>query len=137
MNAFHLQCIVTPLSPFCSQSLEQRLHSATHSLQATPNSTIHSLPPPTHPPLVDLWGAGHMEAYQAEVGGYVGVATASEGGVNAAATEEVVKEHSPLLETQEEEEVKVGCGVKGHQSSGGCTLIMEKYQLDGCAIDQQ
>ncbi|XP_062395176.1 uncharacterized protein fam131bb isoform X2 [Sardina pilchardus] len=89
------------------QSLEQRLHSATHSLQATPNSTIHSLQPPTHhPPLVDLWGAGHMEAYQSEVGGFVGVATASEGGLNVPTAEEVVKEHSPLLETQEEEEVK-------------------------------
>lgn len=134
MNAFLLQCIVTPLFPFCSQSLEQRLHSATHSLQATPNSTIHSLQPPTHPPLVDLWGVGHMEAYQAEVGGYVGVATASEGGVNAATTDEVVKERSPLLETQEEEEVKVGCGVKGHHSSGVSILIMEKYQLNRCTI---
>ncbi|XP_063054273.1 uncharacterized protein fam131bb [Engraulis encrasicolus] len=85
------------------QTLEQRLHSATHSLQATPNSTIHSLAPPTHPPLVDLWGAGQMEAFQAEVGGFVGVPAASEGGLTA---EDVVKEHSPLLETQEEEEVK-------------------------------
>ncbi|KAL2084102.1 hypothetical protein ACEWY4_019620 [Coilia grayii] len=85
------------------QSLEQRLHSATHSLQATPNSTIHSLALPTHRPLVDLWGAGQVEAYQAEVGGFVGVPTTSEGGLT---TEEVVKEHSPLLETQEEEEVK-------------------------------
>ncbi|KAG5270800.1 hypothetical protein AALO_G00172440 [Alosa alosa] len=89
------------------QSLEQRLHSTSHSLQATPNSTIHSLQPPTHhPPLVDLWGAGHMEAYQSEVGGFVGVATASEGGLNVPTAEDIVKEHSPLLETQEEEEVK-------------------------------
>ncbi|XP_031431693.1 uncharacterized protein fam131bb isoform X2 [Clupea harengus] len=88
------------------QSLEQRLHSATHSLQATPNSTIHSLQRPTHPPLVDLWGAGPMEGYQSEVGGFVGVATASEGGLNALTAEDVVKDHLPLLETQEEEEVK-------------------------------
>lgn len=123
-----------PLFPFCSQSLEHRLHSATHSLQATPNSTIHSLQPPTHPPLVDLWGAGHVEAYQTEVGGFVGVATASEGGVNTATAEEVVKERSPLLETQEEEEVKVGCRVKGHQGSARPILIMDRHQLDGCDV---
>ncbi|KAJ8354980.1 hypothetical protein SKAU_G00225470 [Synaphobranchus kaupii] len=84
-------------------SLEQRLQSTTHSLQATPNSTIHSLPAPTHPPLVDLWGAGQAAAYQAEVGGYVG-ATTTEGAVTAAGGEEPGMENAPLLEQQEEEE---------------------------------
>ncbi|XP_066539603.1 uncharacterized protein fam131bb [Hoplias malabaricus] len=87
------------------QILEQRLHSATQSLQVTPNSTIHSLPPLTHPPLVDLWGAGHTETYQAEVGGYIGMAAPIEGSL-VAPSEEMGSEHSPLLEAQEEEEVK-------------------------------
>uniref|UniRef100_A0A8C6TY02 Family with sequence similarity 131 member Ba n=1 Tax=Neogobius melanostomus TaxID=47308 RepID=A0A8C6TY02_9GOBI len=43
------------------QSLELRLHSASPSLQATPNSTIHSLVPPTHPRLADLWGAAQVD----------------------------------------------------------------------------
>lgn len=94
------------LSFLCFQILEQRLQSATHSLQATPNSTIHSLPPLTHPPLVDLWGAGLTETYQAEVGGYVGVAAAIEGNLTVP-SEDMGTEHSPLLEAQEEEEIKV------------------------------
>ncbi|XP_029023656.1 uncharacterized protein LOC114866125 isoform X6 [Betta splendens] len=51
------------------QSMEHRLHSASHSLQATPNSTIHSLGPPTHPRLADLWGAAQVEAHQVEIVG--------------------------------------------------------------------
>ncbi|KAL6100223.1 uncharacterized protein ACO6RY_01877 [Pungitius sinensis] len=51
------------------QSLEHRLHSASHSLQATPNSTIHSLGPPTHPRLADLWGAAQVEAHHVDVVG--------------------------------------------------------------------
>ncbi|XP_059206401.1 uncharacterized protein fam131ba isoform X2 [Centropristis striata] len=51
------------------QSMEQRLHSASHSLQATPNSTIHSLGPPTHPRLADLWGAAQVEAHHVEIVG--------------------------------------------------------------------
>ncbi|XP_068432437.1 protein FAM131B-like isoform X2 [Clinocottus analis] len=51
------------------QSMEHRLHSASHSLQATPNSTIHSLGPPAHPRLADLWGAAQGEAHHVEVGG--------------------------------------------------------------------
>ncbi|MEQ2175545.1 hypothetical protein GOODEAATRI_018908 [Goodea atripinnis] len=43
------------------RNLEHRLHSASPSLQATPNSTIHSLGPPTHPRLADLWGAAQVE----------------------------------------------------------------------------
>ncbi|KAM8884569.1 uncharacterized protein ACB058_000682 isoform 3-T3 [Synchiropus picturatus] len=49
------------------QSLEPRLHSASQSLQVTPNSTIHSLGPPTHPRLADLWGAAQVEAHQVEI----------------------------------------------------------------------
>ncbi|KAI3361140.1 hypothetical protein L3Q82_013330, partial [Scortum barcoo] len=89
------------------QSLEHRLHSANHSLQATPNSTIHSLVHPAHPPLVDLWNTGQMEAYQAEAGGYMGVAAVVEPSLCVPSGEEMVgTEHSPLLEQQEEEEVK-------------------------------
>ncbi|KAM9777161.1 uncharacterized protein ACBT44_001924 isoform 2-T2 [Syngnathus typhle] len=46
---------------------QQSLHSASHSLQATPNSTIHSLGPATHPRLADLWEAA--QAQQAELVG--------------------------------------------------------------------
>lgn len=46
------------------QSSEHRLHSASPSLQVTPNSTIHSLGPPTHPRIADLWGAAQVEAHQ-------------------------------------------------------------------------
>ncbi|XP_006802959.1 protein FAM131B isoform X1 [Neolamprologus brichardi] len=89
------------------QSLEHRLHSANHSLQATPNSTIHSLVHQIHPPLVDLWNTGQMETYQAEAGGYIGVAATVEPSLCVPTGEEIVgTEHSPLLEQQEEEEVK-------------------------------
>ncbi|XP_027868273.1 protein FAM131B isoform X4 [Xiphophorus couchianus] len=89
------------------QALEHRLHSANHSLQATPNSTIHSLVHQVHPPLVDLWNTGQMEAYQSEAGGYMGVAAVVEAGLCVPAAEEVVgTEHSPLLEQQEEEQLK-------------------------------
>ncbi|XP_016356875.1 auxin response factor 19 [Sinocyclocheilus anshuiensis] len=87
------------------QILEQRLQSATQSLQATPNSTIHSLPPLTHPPLVDLWGAVQTEAYQADMVGYMGMPVAVDGNLTAP-SEEVTTDHSPLLEAQEEEEIK-------------------------------
>ncbi|XP_016413962.1 protein FAM131B-like isoform X2 [Sinocyclocheilus rhinocerous] len=87
------------------QILEQRLQSATQSLQATPNSTIHSLPSLTHPPLVDLWGAAQTEAYQADMVGYMGMPVAVDGNLTAA-TEEVTTDHSPLLEAQEDEEIK-------------------------------
>lgn len=90
------------------QSLEHRLHSANHSLQATPNSTIHSLVQQVHPPLVDLWNSGQMEAYQAEAGAYMGVSAVVEPSLCAPSGEELVgsvgSEHSPLLEQQEEEE---------------------------------
>uniref|UniRef100_A0A3B5RFG3 Family with sequence similarity 131 member B n=1 Tax=Xiphophorus maculatus TaxID=8083 RepID=A0A3B5RFG3_XIPMA len=70
------------------QALEHRLHSANHSLQATPNSTIHSLVHQVHPPLVDLWNTGQMEAYQSEAGGYMGVAAVVEAGLCVPAAEE-------------------------------------------------
>ncbi|KAF7226932.1 protein FAM131B isoform X1 [Nothobranchius furzeri] len=89
------------------QALEHRLHSANHSLQATPNSTIHSLVHQVHPPLVDLWNAGQMEAYQAEAGGYMGVAAVVEPSMCVPPGEEtMLTDHSPLLEQQEEEQVK-------------------------------
>lgn len=54
------------------QSVEPRYHSASHSLQATPNSTIHSLGPITHPRLADLWGAAQIEAHQVDIVGQLG-----------------------------------------------------------------
>ncbi|XP_052345189.1 uncharacterized protein LOC118376434 isoform X2 [Oncorhynchus keta] len=88
------------------QSLEQRLHSANHSLQATPNSTIHSLAPATHAPLVDLWGAGQTGSYHTDIGGYnIGVAAVVEAALNVPSGDEGAgTEHSPLLEQQEEED---------------------------------
>ncbi|XP_069393140.1 probable serine/threonine-protein kinase MARK-C isoform X6 [Paralichthys olivaceus] len=89
------------------QSLEHRLHSANHSLQATPNSTIHSLVHTVHPPLVDLWNTGQMDAYQTEAGGYMGVAAVVEPSLCVPSGDDMVgTEHSPLLEQQEEEDVK-------------------------------
>ncbi|XP_034001605.1 uncharacterized protein fam131bb isoform X2 [Trematomus bernacchii] len=84
------------------QSLEQRLHSANQSLQATPNSTIHSLVHPARPPLVDLWNS--MEAYPTEGGGFMGVAVMVEPSLCVPSAEDMGTEHSPLLEQQEEEE---------------------------------
>ncbi|XP_034409703.1 uncharacterized protein fam131bb isoform X3 [Cyclopterus lumpus] len=86
------------------QSLEHRLHSNNHSLQATPNSTIHSLVHSVHPPLVDLWNTGQMEAYQTDGGGYIGVAAVVEPSLCVPSAEDMGTEHSPLLEQQEEEE---------------------------------
>ncbi|XP_074509451.1 uncharacterized protein fam131bb isoform X2 [Sebastes fasciatus] len=88
------------------QSLEQRLHSANQSLHSTPNSTIHSLVHPAHPPLVDLWNTGQMEVYQTDIGGYMGVAAVVEPSLCVPSGEEMGTEHSPLLEQQEEDEVK-------------------------------
>lgn len=107
----HGQTVCLSLWP-PAQSLEHRLHSANHSLQATPNSTIHSQAPASHPPLVDLWNAGQTappaEAYQGEVGSYMGVAAVVEPGLAIAMADDVIgTEHSPLLEQQEEEEFKV------------------------------
>ncbi|XP_029307967.1 LOW QUALITY PROTEIN: uncharacterized protein fam131bb [Cottoperca gobio] len=87
------------------QSLEHRLHSANHSLQVTPNSTIHSLVHPARPPLVDLWNTGPMETYPMDAGGYMGVAAVVEPSLCVPSAEDMGTEHSPLLEQQEEEEI--------------------------------
>ncbi|XP_073787611.1 uncharacterized protein fam131ba isoform X4 [Danio rerio] len=87
------------------QSLEHRLHSASHSLQATPNSTIHSLGPPTHPRLADLWAAAQVEPHQVEMLGHMG-ATMAEMGMAEVYGEEPVLETECIPEQQEEEEIK-------------------------------
>ncbi|KAK2887511.1 hypothetical protein Q8A67_015739 [Cirrhinus molitorella] len=87
------------------QSLEHRLHSASHSLQATPNSTIHSLGPPTHPRLADLWAAAQVEPHQVEMMGHMGV-TMAEMGMAEVYGEEPVLETECIPEQQEEEELK-------------------------------
>ncbi|CAB1334534.1 unnamed protein product, partial [Coregonus sp. 'balchen'] len=104
-----------------SYSLEQRLHSANHSLQATPNSTIHSLAPATHAPLVDLWGAGQTESYHADIGGYnIGVAAV----VEAALSDEEVTlcmepESATLTQpTQRDEAIASGGSSPGQRSPG-------------------
>ncbi|XP_051927148.1 uncharacterized protein LOC127604191 isoform X2 [Hippocampus zosterae] len=51
------------------QQQQQLLHGSSRSLQATPNSTIHSPGPVTHPHLADLWGAAQAEAHKAELVG--------------------------------------------------------------------
>ncbi|RXN09689.1 protein FAM131B-like isoform X2 [Labeo rohita] len=87
------------------RSLEHRLHSASHSLQATPNSTIHSLGPPTHPRLADLWAAAQVEPHQVEMIGHMGV-TMAEMGMAEVYGEEPVLETECIPEQQEEEEIK-------------------------------
>ncbi len=87
--------------------MEYRLHSASHSLQATPNSTIHSLGPPTHPRLADLWAAAQVEPHQVEMMGHMGM-TMAEMGMAEVYGEESVVETECIPEQQEEEEAKVG-----------------------------
>ncbi|XP_027891902.1 uncharacterized protein LOC114155950 isoform X2 [Xiphophorus couchianus] len=87
------------------QSLEHRLHSGSPSLQATPNSTIHSLGPPTHPRLADLWGAAQVEAHQVEIVGQLsGQMLDMVGGVVETVGEEPEPESEGFLEQHEEEE---------------------------------
>ncbi|XP_050924957.1 uncharacterized protein LOC108886973 isoform X6 [Lates calcarifer] len=87
------------------QSMEHRLHSASHSLQATPNSTIHSLGPPTHPRLADLWGAAQVEAHQVEIVGQLsGQMAEMVGGVVETVGEEPEPESEGIPEQHEEEE---------------------------------
>ncbi|KAL3043539.1 uncharacterized protein LOC117545358 isoform X3 [Gymnodraco acuticeps] len=88
------------------QSMEQRLHSASHSLQATPNSTIHSLGPPTHPRLADLWGAALVEAHHGEIIGQLnGQMVDMIGGVETVGEEpEPESEDTPEQHEEEEEE---------------------------------
>ncbi|KAL6461224.1 hypothetical protein MHYP_G00311900 [Metynnis hypsauchen] len=90
------------LLQYQQQSLEHRLHSASHSLQATPNSTIHSLGPPTHPRLADLWAAAQVEPHQMEMMGHMGI-TLAEMGMPESYGDELVIENECILEQQEEE----------------------------------
>ncbi|XP_054911016.1 uncharacterized protein LOC129375778 isoform X3 [Poeciliopsis prolifica] len=88
------------------QSLEHRLHSGSPSLQVTPNSTIHSLGPPTHPRLADLWGAAQVEAHQVEIVGQLsGQMLDMVGGVVETVGEEPEPESEGILEQHEEEEL--------------------------------
>ncbi|XP_008279370.1 uncharacterized protein LOC103356845 [Stegastes partitus] len=82
------------------QTMEHRLHSASHSLQATPNSTIHSLGPPTHPRLADLWGAAQVEI----VGQLSAQMAEMVGGVVETVGEEPEPESEGIPEQHEEEE---------------------------------
>ncbi|XP_021417662.2 protein FAM131B isoform X3 [Oncorhynchus mykiss] len=84
------------------QTMEHRLHSANHSLQATPNSTIHSLGLPTHPRLADLWGSAQVEI----VGQMSGPMGDMVGGVVETLGEEPEEESECISEQQEEEETK-------------------------------
>ncbi|KAM6899958.1 uncharacterized protein FYW49_018068 [Xenentodon cancila] len=86
------------------QSLEHRLHSASHSLQATPNSTIHSLGPPTHPRLADLWGAAQVDGHQVEIVGLNAQMVDMVGGVVETVGEEPEPESEDNPEQQEEDE---------------------------------
>ncbi|KAM7384811.1 hypothetical protein PAMA_011932 [Pampus argenteus] len=87
------------------QTMEHRLHSASHSLQATPNSTIHSLGPPTHPRLADLWGAAQVEAHQVEIVGQLsGQMAEMVGGLVETVGEEPEPESEGIPEQHEEEE---------------------------------
>uniref|UniRef100_A0A673IJ54 Protein FAM131B-like n=1 Tax=Sinocyclocheilus rhinocerous TaxID=307959 RepID=A0A673IJ54_9TELE len=87
------------------QYQQQQLLHASHSLQATPNSTIHSLGPPTHPRLADLWAAAQVEPHQVEMMGHMGM-TMAEMGMAEVYGEESVVENECIPEQQEEEEAK-------------------------------
>ncbi|XP_028820266.1 uncharacterized protein fam131ba isoform X2 [Denticeps clupeoides] len=87
------------------QAMEYRYHSNPHSLQATPNSTIHSLGPPTHPRLADLWASAQVEPHQVEMIGQLGVPM-PDGGVAEQVAEVTVAENECIPEQQEEEEAK-------------------------------
>ncbi|KAM6973865.1 uncharacterized protein LKV04_015562 isoform 3-T3 [Tautogolabrus adspersus] len=88
------------LMQYQQQPMEHRPHSASHSLQATPNSTIHSLGPPTHPRLADLWGAAQVDIAQ-QLGGQMAEMV---GGVVETVGEEPELESEGIPEQHEEEE---------------------------------
>ncbi|XP_029976057.1 uncharacterized protein LOC115409173 isoform X3 [Salarias fasciatus] len=93
------------LLQYQQQTFDPRLHSASHSLQATPNSTIHSLGPPTHPRLADLWGAAQVEAHQVEIVGQLSAQMAEMvGGVVETVGEVPEPESEGIPEQHEEEE---------------------------------
>ncbi|XP_041931777.1 protein FAM131B isoform X5 [Alosa sapidissima] len=80
------------------QALDHRFHSNPHSLQATPNSTIHSLGLPTHPRLADLWASA-----QVEIAGQMAPMNMMDGGVAETMGEEFDAESESMTEQQEEE----------------------------------
>ncbi|XP_030268912.1 uncharacterized protein fam131ba isoform X5 [Sparus aurata] len=87
------------------QSMDHRPHSASHSLQATPNSTIHSLGPPTHPRLADLWGSAQVEPHHVEIVGQLsGQMGDMVGGVVETVGEEPEPESEDIAEQHEDEE---------------------------------
>ncbi|XP_060915652.1 uncharacterized protein LOC132991075 isoform X5 [Labrus mixtus] len=88
------------LLQYQQQPMEHRPHSASHSLQATPNSTIHSLGPPTHPRLADLWGAAQVDIVQQMSGQMAEMV----GGVVETVGEEPELESEVIPEQHEEEE---------------------------------
>ncbi|XP_070703183.1 uncharacterized protein [Pempheris klunzingeri] len=88
------------LLQYQQQSVEHRPQSASQSLQATPNSTIHSLGPPTHPRLADLWGAAQVEI----VGQLSGQMAEMVGGVVETVGEQPEPESAGIPEQHEEEE---------------------------------
>ncbi|XP_019110383.1 uncharacterized protein LOC104936378 isoform X4 [Larimichthys crocea] len=93
------------LLQYQQQSMEHRPHSASHSLQATPNSTIHSLGPPTHPRLADLWGAAQVEAHHVDIVGQLsGQMAEMVGGVVETVGEEPEPDSEDIAEQHEEEE---------------------------------
>uniref|UniRef100_A0A3B3WYZ6 Family with sequence similarity 131 member Ba n=1 Tax=Poecilia mexicana TaxID=48701 RepID=A0A3B3WYZ6_9TELE len=96
------------------QSLEHRLHSGSPSLQATPNSTIHSLGPPTHPRLADLWGAAQVEI----VGQMSAQMLDMVGGVVETVGEEPEPESEGILEHHEEEEEELTRQLKSPTTRG-------------------
>ncbi|KAG8004923.1 hypothetical protein GBF38_010762, partial [Nibea albiflora] len=91
----------TPGEGYEGTSMEHRPHSASHSLQATPNSTIHSLGPPTHPRLADLWGAAQVDI----VSQLSGQMAEMVGGVVETVGEEPEPDSEDIAEQHEEEEL--------------------------------
>ncbi|KAM8766948.1 uncharacterized protein AB9X84_006030 isoform 9-T10 [Acanthopagrus schlegelii] len=94
------------LLQYQQQSMDHRPHSASHSLQATPNSTIHSLGPPTHPRLADLWGSAQVEIVgqlSGQMGDMVGGVVETVGEEPEPESEDITRQH----EEEEEELTKV------------------------------
>ncbi|XP_062386066.1 AF4/FMR2 family member lilli isoform X2 [Sardina pilchardus] len=85
------------------QQALDRFHSNPHSLQATPNSTIHSLGPPTHPRLADLWASAQVEPHQVEIVGQMTPMNMMDGGVAETVGEEFDAESESMTDQQEEE----------------------------------
>ncbi|XP_047186322.1 uncharacterized protein LOC118292273 isoform X2 [Scophthalmus maximus] len=110
---------------FQQQSLEHRLPSASQSLQATPNSTIHSLGPPTHPRLADLWGAAQAEAHQVESAGQLSGQMAEMVGVG----EEPGEIPGQQEEEEEEEELTKVSRLYGTGTTGTAAVLRLNVSL--------